>query len=568
MINASKKRFLYKFNSMNKLITLLFALILLIFSHHVFAQSKSQAFEISKNLDIYATLFKELNNNYVDEIHPGELNTLALDAMLESLDPYTIYIPESKVEDMKYLTTGEYGGIGVGVVKRDEKVMIVSLQENSPAQEQGLLSGDEILSVDDQDLTEKTDEEINTLLKGQPGTPTKVTIKRMGEEVPMDFQVLRRNLDVDNIPYYGMLDSTVGYINLMSFTKNAAVKTTKAFNELKEQNAQALIFDLRGNGGGLIGEAVDILNLFIEKDEEVVRTKSRIREKNYVYRTRRNAKDTEIPIVLLVDKNSASASEIVSGAIQDLDRGVIIGERTFGKGLVQNVIPLSFNAQFKVTIAKYYIPSGRCIQAIDYSHKDDGGNAHLVNDSLLEAFKTKNGRTVYDGRGIKPDILMSPSDYSEFTTNLIEKFIIFDFSTKYRLEHDSLISPDQFEITDEIWNSFLDYLKTQDLSYESNLEKKMKKMQEELKENDLYGDFEKLCLQIENKIAENKEKELDEYSDEIKRVLKTDMVSRYYYGKGVIIANLYQDKAIRKAMELLNNSDEYHQILNPLNEAE
>lgn len=553
---------------MNKLITLLFALILLIFSHHVFAQSKSQAFEISKNLDIYATLFKELNNNYVDEIHPGELNTLALDAMLESLDPYTIYIPESKVEDMKYLTTGEYGGIGVGVVKRDEKVMIVSLQENSPAQEQGLLSGDEILSVDDQDLTEKTDEEINTLLKGQPGTPTKVTIKRMGEEVPMDFQVLRRNLDVDNIPYYGMLDSTVGYINLMSFTKNAAVKTTKAFNELKEQNAQALIFDLRGNGGGLIGEAVDILNLFIEKDEEVVRTKSRIREKNYVYRTRRNAKDTEIPIVLLVDKNSASASEIVSGAIQDLDRGVIIGERTFGKGLVQNVIPLSFNAQFKVTIAKYYIPSGRCIQAIDYSHKDDGGNAHLVNDSLLEAFKTKNGRTVYDGRGIKPDILMSPSDYSEFTTNLIEKFIIFDFSTKYRLEHDSLISPDQFEITDEIWNSFLDYLKTQDLSYESNLEKKMKKMQEELKENDLYGDFEKLCLQIENKIAENKEKELDEYSDEIKRVLKTDMVSRYYYGKGVIIANLYQDKAIRKAMELLNNSDEYHQILNPLNEAE
>lgn len=553
---------------MNKLYTLIFAFILLIPSNSVFAQSNSQAFEISKNLDIYATLFKELNNNYVDEIHPGELNTIALNAMLESLDPYTIYIPESKVEDMKYLTTGEYGGIGVGVVKRDEKVMIVTLQEDSPAQEQGLLAGDEILSVDDQDLTEKTDEEINSLLKGQPGTPTKVTIKRMGEDAPMDFQVLRRKLDVNNIPYYGMLDSTVGYINLMSFTKNAAAKTTQAFNELKQQKAKALIFDLRGNGGGLIGEAVDILNLFIDKDEEVVRTKSRIREKNYVYRTRRNAKDTEIPIVLLVDKNSASASEIVSGAIQDLDRGVIIGERTYGKGLVQNVIPLSFNAQFKVTIAKYYIPSGRCIQAIDYSHKDEDGNAQLVNDSLLEAFKTKNGRTVYDGRGIKPDILISPSDYSEFTSNMIEKFIIFDFSTQYKLEHDSLIAPDQFEITDDIWSSFLEYLKTKDLSYNSQLEEKMNKMEEELKDNELYNDFESLCQQIEEKIAKKKENELDEYSDEIKRVLKTDMVSRYYYGKGVIIANLFQDKAIKKAMELLNNPDEYHQILNPVNEAE
>jgi len=553
---------------MNKLFTLIFAFILLISSVNVFAQSKSQAFEISKNLDIYATLFKELNNNYVDEIHPGELNTIALNAMLESLDPYTIYIPESKVEDMKYLTTGEYGGIGVGVVKRDDKVMIVTLQEDSPAQEQGLLAGDEILSVDDQELSDKTDDEINILLKGQPGTPTKVTIKRMGEDAPMDFQVLRRNLDVDNIPYYGMLDSTIGYINLMTFTKNAATKTTKAFNELKEQNAKALIFDLRGNGGGLIGEAVDILNLFIDKDEEVVRTKSRIREKNYVYRTRRNAIDTEIPIVLLVDKNSASASEIVSGAIQDLDRGVIIGERTFGKGLVQNVIPLSFNSQFKVTIAKYYIPSGRCIQAIDYTHKDEDGNAQLVNDSLLEAFKTKNGRAVFDGRGIKPDILMSPSEYSEFTSNLIEKFIIFDFSTQYRLEHDSLVPPDQFQITDEIWSSFLEYLKTKDLSYESQLEEKMAKMKEELKDNELYNDFELLCQQIEDKIAEKKENELDEQSAEIKRVLKTDMVSRYYFGKGIIIANLYQDRAIKRAMEVLHSTDEYNKILNPINEAE
>lgn len=548
---------------MNKKNTLVFITLLVFFPAFLLAQSKSQAFEISKNLEIYATLFKELNNNYVDEIQPGELNTIALESMLESLDPYTIYIPESKVEDMKFLTTGEYGGIGVAVVKRDERVIIATIQEKSPAQEGGLLAGDEIVSIDDQDLSEKTDEEINILLKGQPGTPTKVTIKRMGEESMIDKEVLRRKLDIDNIPYYGMLDSTVGYINLMTFTKNAASKTARAFNDLKEQNAKALIFDLRGNGGGLIGEAVDILNLFINKDTEVVRTKSRLREKNYIYRTRKEAKDTEIPIVVLVDKNSASASEIVSGALQDLDRGVIIGERTFGKGLVQNVIPLSYNSQLKVTIAKYYIPSGRCIQAIDYSHKDDNGGVHLVNDSLLEAFQTKNGRTVYDGRGIKPDILMSPSDYSEFSANLIEKFIIFDFATQYRLEHDSLDPPGKFEITEEIWSQFLEYLNTKDLSYQSHLEKKMAKMKEELKENNLYNELESVCQKIEDEITKKKENELDKNADEIKRVLKTDMVSRYYYGKGVIISNLYQDKAIKRAMELLNNQEEYNKLLQP-----
>lgn len=548
---------------MNKLYTLFFASLLFILPVILFAQSKSQAFEISKNLDIYATLFKELNNNYVDEIQPGELNTIALEAMLESLDPYTIYIPESKIEDMKYLTTGEYGGIGISVLKRDGKVVIATIQDKSPAQEQGILAGDEIISIDNQDLSDKSDDEINILLKGQPGTPTQVTIKRMGQETHIIKQVLRRKLDVDNIPYYGMLDSTIGYINLMTFTKNAASKTTKAFNDLKDQNAKAIIFDLRGNGGGLIGEAVDILNLFVDKDTEVVRTKSRLREKNYVYRTRREGKDTSIPLVVLVDENSASASEIVSGAIQDLDRGIVLGERTFGKGLVQNVIPLSFNSQLKVTIAKYYIPSGRCIQAIDYSHKDGEGNALLVNDTMLEAFQTKNGRTVYDGRGIKPDILMSPIDYSEFTQNLIEKFIIFDFATQYRINNDSLISPDQFIITDEIWSQFLDYLSTKDLSYQSDLEKKLAKMKEELKENDLFNELESVFAQIEQKIAAKKNNELEQNSAEIKRVLKTDLVSRYYYGKGVIIANLYQDKAIKRSMELLNNMESYHKILQP-----
>lgn len=548
---------------MRKSFTIIFFWSLLIIPIGLYSQSKSQAFEISKNLDIYATLFKELNNNYVDEINPGELNTAALEAMLEKLDPYTVYIPESKIEEMKFLTTGEYGGIGVSVIKREEKVVIAMIEDSSPAWEEGLLAGDEIITIDGQDLSDKTDEEISFLLKGQAGSPTKIKIKRFGDDDYLEKEVLRRNLNVDNIPYYGMLDSTTAYINLMSFTKDAAKKTTKAFNELKQQNAKKLIFDLRGNGGGLIGEAVDILNLWIPKDQEVVRTKSRLRDKNYIYKTRRNALDTAISIVILVDRNSASASEIVSGAAQDLDRAVILGERTYGKGLVQNVIPLSYNSQFKVTIAKYYIPSGRCIQAIDYSHKDENGNANLVNDSLLESFQTKNGRTVFDGRGIKPDVLMSPTPYSEFVSALIEKYIIFDFATQFRLTHDSILPADSFEITDEIWNDFLSFCKDKDLSYETALEKNLKKMKEELKEKEMFDELESVCNSIQSKIDEQKESVWQDEQEAVKRILKTDIVSRYYLSRGVIIANLYQDKAIAKAIEILSDGKTYQAILNP-----
>lgn len=554
---------MYKIYTMRNSFTIIFFWSLFFIPFGVYSQSKSQAFEISKNLDIYATLFKELNNNYVDEINPGELNTAALKAMLETLDPYTIYIPESKIEEMKFLTTGEYGGIGVSVIKRDSKVVIAMIENLSPAWEQGLLVGDEIITIDDQELSEKTDEEISLLLKGQAGSPTKIKIQRFGNDRILEKEVLRRNLNVDNIPYYGMLDSTTAYINLMSFTKDAAKKTTKAFNELKQQNAKKLIFDLRGNGGGLIVEAVDILNLWVPKDEEVVRTKSRLRDKNYIYKTRRAALDTAISIVVLVDRNSASASEIVCGALQDLDRAVILGERTYGKGLVQNVIPLSFNSQLKVTIAKYYIPSGRCIQAIDYTHKDEKGNANLVNDSLLESFQTKNGRTVFDGRGIKPDVLLSPTQHSEFVSALIEKYIIFDFATQYRLTHDSIPPAESFEITDKIWNDFLLFTKEKDLNYETTLEKNLKKMREELKEKEMFDDLEAVCNSIQVKIDQQKENVWDNEKDAVKRILKTDIVSRYYLSRGVIIANLYQDKAIKKAKEILSENQTYHELLNP-----
>lgn len=538
-----------------------FIVLSLVFSSLTYGQGKAQAFEISKNLDIYATLIKELNNNYVEEINPGELNTAALDAMLMTLDPYTNYIPESKIEEAKFLTTGEYGGIGVSVIKREDRIIISMIQSKSPALDAGLIAGDEVVSIDAQILSGRKDEEISMLLKGQPGTSINLEIKRFGIEDTFIKEVFRKKINIEAVPYYGMLDSSIAYLNLTSFTKNSAKKVKAAFTDLQKENPQALIFDLRGNGGGLMGEAVDIMNLFIEKDQEIVRTKSRLRDKNYVYKTRKNAIDTIIPIVFLVDRNTASASEIVSGSAQDLDRAVIIGERTYGKGLVQNVLPLSFNSQLKVTIAKYYIPSGRCVQAIDYSHKDEDGNPIAVNDSLLEEFKTKNGRSVYDGRGIKPDILMSPRDFSDISRTLIEEYHFFDFSTQYRLSHDSISPPDEFEITDEIWNSFIVYLDDKEILYESEIEQKFNVFKKQAEEDGFLEEYKDVCLQIQKQIEDQKKSDFDDNKEEIKRILKTDLVSRYYFSKGVIITNLHQDRAIARSMELLNQIEDYQAIL-------
>ncbi len=530
-------------------------------SQELKSQSKSQAFEISKNLDIYATAFKELNKNYVDEIKPGELNTTALEAMLQSLDPYTVYIPESRVEDAKFITTGSYGGVGVSVIKRDEKIIISMISEKGPSNDVGLLVGDEIVSIDGKKLQGLKNKEISMLLKGQPGTAINLLINRFGEKDAFEQEVYRRTIQVESLPYYGMLDSTIAYLSLSSFTKNASQNVRNALQELEENNLQGLIFDLRENGGGLLGEAVNILNLFVGKNIEVVRTHSRLRDKNYIYKTQRQALDSVLPIVFLVDRNSASASEILSGAAQDLDRAVVMGERTFGKGLVQNVVPLSFNSQLKITIAKYYIPSGRCVQAIDYSHKDKNGKPIAVNDSLLKAFQTKNGRTVYEGRGIKPDVLMSPIELSDFSKMLIENYYIFDFSTAYRMAHDSILSADSFEVTDEIWESFSNYLDDKDLTYESELEKRLTELKDEAQKQGIYDDYKEVCENIQQKINAKKEGELDLNRNQIERILKTDLVSRYYYNKGIIIANLYQDKAINRAMELLQNTDEYKKLL-------
>ncbi|MCD4663739.1 MAG: S41 family peptidase, partial [Bacteroidales bacterium] len=361
-----------------------FFLVLLVLNSVILIGQNSNNFEISKNLDIYTTLFKKLNTNYVDDISAGELIKTGIDAMLESLDPYTVYIPESEVEDYKFITTGQYGGIGALIQKQGDYIVIAEPYEDKPAHTAGLKAGDKILEIEGKSTEGKSTSDVSAILKGQPGSSVNVLISRDGIDDPFEMELARENIKIDNIPYYGMLNNRVGYIKLTGFTQKAGKEVKDAFIDLRDNNdLKGIILDLRGNGGGLLQEAVNITNIFVDKGEVVVSTKGKLPNKNNTYRTMNVAVDKEIPLVVLVDNSSASASEIVGGAIQDLDRGVIIGQRTFGKGLVQNVMPLSYNSQAKITVAKYYIPSGRCIQAIDYSHKDKNGDSKRIPDSLI-----------------------------------------------------------------------------------------------------------------------------------------------------------------------------------------
>ena len=560
---TKKYKHMKHFISIIKKTTFIIVLSLVFIIPQTSISQENNYFEISKNLDIFSTLFKELDINYVDEIKPGELTKTSIDAMLKSLDPYTVYIPESKIEDYKFMTTGQYGGIGATINQRKDDIYIFEIYYGSPAYKAGLKAGDKIIKINDKPTKGKTYKDISKILKGQAGTKIKMTIERYGENKPIEKTIVRKKIKIDDVPYFGMLNDSIAYIKLTSFTQNSGKEVKKNLLELKkDNNVKGLVFDIRGNGGGLLNEAVYITNIFVKKGELVVSTKGKLEDKNKSYKTLLQPVDLSMPLVILVDKASASASEILAGAIQDLDRGVILGQRTFGKGLVQNVIPLSYNTILKVTVAKYYIPSGRCIQAVDYSHKDENGYFDKVPDSLKFAFKTKNGRIVYGSGGIKPDIVMKPIKFSNIALSLYSKYLIFDYATKFCKEHHKIASPKNFQITDSIYNDFVNYLKDKNYDYVSNTERLLKEIEKTAVTDNFYKDIKPECQSIENKIKLSKKNDFIKFNGEIKKLLKMEIISRYYYQKGRIESFVSDDKEIKKAITILNDTSMYNSILN------
>lgn len=542
----------------------IFLLAFLFFPFVLCAQERQNNFEISKSLDIYNNVLRYLNMNYVDEINPAELNEIAIKAMLKELDPYTVFIPESEIEDVRLLTMGEYGGIGSIITYYDGNVHISEPYENFPAHKAGLLPGDAILEINGVNTENKTVAEVSELLKGQPGSKLTLKIKREGEKDIITKTLTREKIKIDNIPYYTVLDGGIAYIILNQFTKDAAKELKEAFLEMKSQNElKGLVIDLRGNGGGLLNEAVDIVNLFVPKNKLVVYTKGKTPEQNRNYYTKHEAEDADIPLVVLVNESSASASEIVSGAIQDFDRGLIVGQRTFGKGLVQNILPMNYNTQMKVTVSKYYIPSKRCIQEIDYSKKSKNDTISK-NDTLGPQFKTANGRIVYEGHGIQPDVKIEPETVSTVTVHLYAQNIIFKYANKFFKEHKSIPAADEFEITDEIYDDFVKFVEGQNFEYTSESEKDFDVLVKTAKLEGYYDNIKTQLDVLENELKSHKENDLLNNRKEISEILKMEIVTRYYFQKGKIISTLKDDVELNRAIEILlntNGENEYETLL-------
>ncbi|MGI9541764.1 MAG: S41 family peptidase [Cyclobacteriaceae bacterium] len=518
-------------------------------------------FEIAKNLDIFATLFKEVNTYYVDDVNPNKLIKTGIDAMLGSLDPYTNYIPEDDIEDYRTMTTGQYGGIGALIGTRNGKNMIIMPNEGFPAHKSGLKIGDEIIKVDGIDVQKKVYSDISKLLRSQANTKLSITVKRYGIADPITVDLTREKITIDNVPYFGMIDDEVGYIKLSDFTTNAGKEVKVALSELKSLGAQSIILDLRGNPGGLLNEAVNVSNIFIPKGSEVVSTKGKMTDWNKTYKALNLPVDEEIPVAVLTSSSSASASEIVAGVIQDYDRGVLVGQRTFGKGLVQATRPLTYNSQLKVTTAKYYIPSGRCIQAIDYSSRNDDGSVGKLPDSLKVAFKTRNGRTVYDGGGVDPDIEVERSYLSPILVGLLTKNLIFDYVTEYHFSHPSIGPAKDFTLSDAEYDNFVKWLSDKEYDYTTKVESSIDELIEFAKKEKYYDDIDVQIRSLRSKVMHNKDTDLQKFKDEIKEVLEEEIVSRYYLRKGVIENSFGHDQEVLDAIEVLKNKQKYQALV-------
>jgi carboxyl-terminal processing protease len=537
-------------------LTAVFALCAVIYSPS-FSQSKG--FEEIKSLELMDMIFQQLEMNYVDEIKPGEMNKTAIDAMLKELDPYTVYYHEANMEDYKLMTTGQYGGIGALIRKIGEFTYIAEPYEGKPAQMAGAKAGDKILSIDGKTMKGKASDEVSESLRGPKGSTIELRVERNGAE--QTIHITRDEIKLQDVPYFGMLNDKVGYIRLSSFTQTAYTEVSAAFQHLKGQGMQSLVFDLRGNGGGLLIEAVKIVNMFVKKGQTVVTTKGRIPEENRTYKTMVDPIDMNIPLAVLIDGGSASASEIVAGSLQDLDRAVVIGSNSYGKGLVQRTFDLKYGSKIKLTIAKYYTPSGRCVQRLEYYDNENGGKPHVVADSLLKTFSTVNGRKVIDGRGIEPDVAIEDRKLSRLLLMLVTNNVIFDYANEYAKAHPTIGEAKTFTLTAEEYNKFKAFAMKVDFTYETASEEQLMKMKKVAEEEGYFEDVKEDYERLLSKVTPSKERDLDKFEPEINEMLSNEIVSRYYYQRGRTEQAFINDKDVQKAIEVVSNPQTINTIL-------
>jgi len=541
-------------------IIVIIALVLIVgVSTGFLATQETRDFKIAKNLDIFFSLFRELNTFYVDDIDPDKVIKAGIDNMLKTLDPYTVYFPESEADDFNIMIAGKYGGIGSMVRAAGDYVVISEVYKGFPADKAGIKPGDILKKVDGISLKGLPTEKVSEKLKGNPGTEVSITIERNGKETEMPIK--REKIIMPPVPYYGMLDDKTGYIRFTDFTQDCIANVKNALVDLKARNAKQIILDLRGNPGGLLTEAVEIVNLFTPEGTEVVSTKGKVKQFDESFKTTKQPVDDKIPLAVIINRGSASASEIVAGAIQDLDRGVIVGQRSYGKGLVQITRPLSYNTELKVTTAKYYIPSGRCIQARDFSHPNEDGSVGVIPDSLISEFKTKNGRIVKDGGGITPDIEILPEPLSQISQELYLRNFIFDYATKYYWSHPDIKTPEQFSFTDQDYDDFKAFLISRKFSYRTSTEESLNELITNAKKEKYYDIHKDLFSELQKDVAHNLDQDLKMFRKEITGLLEDEIMSRYFYESGAIEWTIKSDEQISKAREILNNQQEYTSIL-------
>lgn len=529
------------------------------------AENKNQRyFDINKNIDIFNSLLRELDMFYVDSIEVNNLVQSSIRNMLMRLDPYTEYYPEENMEDLQFMTTGEYAGIGAIISYNKDQVVINEPYEGLPADKAGLKAGDAILEIDGNDMRKSSVKEVSDKLKGTPGTSLKITIRRPGEKKDRQLTIVREKIEVDPITYAGVMDDKIGYFHLGNFTTRSSDRVKKTVQDLKEKGVTSLIMDLRGNGGGVLDEAVDIVNLFVPKGEEIVSTKGKMKQWDRTYLTRNQPLDELIPIVVLIDTGSASASEIVAGGLQDLDRAVIIGNRSFGKGLVQTPRDLPYGGNIKMTTSKYYIPSGRCIQVLDYSHRNPDGSVARVPDSLTNVFKTRNGREVRDGGGITPDITIPQPAGGTISYYLMTDNVIFDYVTEWVQQHGEITPPDKFRLSENDYEAFKEFVKKRDFKYDQLSERSLQQLKN-MMEFEGYMDLAKEeFAALEAKLHANLDRDLDLFKKDIASMIESEIMQRYYYKKGVLLHQLSDDPVYGKAVEVLRNPETYRSLLQPL----